>query len=159
VKLLLSTPMQSARCQWNRQKKKANIFECSSTSCLKANKPITPFQKALKQVHIDRALSGALTCSPHPSSAGLICATRLLSSSVAIFFLTSLGLRRHSESLLFRLCSAMSIAAGYSPDRQNYRDGLPKRTVSQWRSSSSENYWPSYDCVRETDRNENMKIC
>ena len=98
-----NAPMQSARCQWKHQKKKANTFECSFTSCLKANKPITLFQRALKQVRINGVLFGTLNCNPHPNSARLIGAIRLLASSEALFFLTSLDLRRHSESLFYRL--------------------------------------------------------
>lgn len=98
-----NVPMLSARCQWNHQKKKGNTFECSFASFHKANKPIILFQGALKQAHINGALSRALKCNPYPKSTGLTEAVRRLVSFVALFFLTSLDQSRHSESLFYRL--------------------------------------------------------
>lgn len=46
VKLLPSAMhLCTVWCQWNYQEKKANVYECSFTSCLKENKPVSPFQQ------------------------------------------------------------------------------------------------------------------
>lgn len=138
VKLLPSAMhLCTVWCQWNCPEKTANVYECSFTSCLKENKPVSPFHRAVKQVHIPRVLWTSELQS-HPSREGLMGAIRFSSTSAAFFFLRSLSQRRYSESSFYELYfSAMTMAAGCLKKQTAMTH--PKNVISWLHSSSSEN--------------------
>lgn len=98
-----STPVQAARCRGRHHREKSHTFECSFTSCLKANKPVALFQRALKQVRTNGVLSGAGNCSAFPKSAGLVGALGPPASSGALLSPNITRLERTPRGLLYRL--------------------------------------------------------